>query len=103
MAKGNGKQREGGHDSKVARKEVKVCETAWGRVVRWKGKGREGKTRKKRWSKEEMAQGRKGRRWVFPESFHQVQNWKSSDIQHSCDLLMCLGLLKGHLPYGAKM
>lgn len=53
MAKGNGKQREGGHDSKVARKEVKVCETAWGRVVSWKGKGSENK-------EEEMEQGRNG-------------------------------------------
>lgn len=61
MAKGNGKQREGGHDSKVARKEVKVCETAWGRVVRWKGKGREGKTRRdgarKKWHREGRAGG----------------------------------------------
>lgn len=88
--KANGRRREGGHDRKVARAEVGVCETAQDRVVSWNES-----TRRKRWSKEQMGRGRKGRRWVSQESSQQGQNWKSPDIQHICDLLIFLGLLKG--------
>lgn len=57
--KANGKQREGGHDSKVAREEVRVCKTARNRVVSWKGKqaqgGRDGARNK--WDREGGAGG----------------------------------------------
>jgi len=87
--KANRKQRAGGHDSKVAREEVRVCETAQDRVVSWEAKGSKHKEK-------EMEQGRNGIGMEgqevglpreFPRGAELEESWASK---------------KDHLPYRAK-